>query len=240
MEPFNLGFFGAVSAGLLSFLSPCFIPLFPSYVSYVTGISLEEFEKTQRTFRFRVEILLNSVAFIVGFSLVFIALGAAATALGKVFLQYRQILMRIGGGIVILMGMIILGLFRSGFLLREWKLALPDSSRVRLLGSFLVGMGFSFGWSPCIGPFLGSILVLSASTQSVWQGTGLLAAYSLGFAVPFLAGSLALGSSVKLLRRLAPHINTLRKIAGGFIILIGVLIVLGYYERLVQFFIGLH
>lgn len=181
----EVGILLAMAAGLLSFLSPCVLPLFPSYLSFIAGLSFEELQGTVANPRTRRAILANSLFFVLGFSLVFIALGAGATLLGQALYQSQALIRRIGGGFVILMGFYVAGWIRIPFLMREWRADLA-SRPAGYLGAVLTGITFAAGWTPCIGPILGSILTLASMTQTAATGILMLAAYSLGLAVPFL------------------------------------------------------
>src|SRR5207244_10086012 len=189
----------AFVAGLLSFLSPCVLPLIPSYVGFLTGLTLEELEVRRGT------ALVPAGWFVAGFSLVFVALGATASALGAVLLHSQVWMGRIGGVIVLLFGLYLLGVLRPAFLLRERKVQLAHKP-VGYLGSAVVGITFGAAWTPCIGPILGAILTLAAATSSIAQGTALLAAYSLGLAIPFLVTALALDRFLVWFQRFRPYI----------------------------------
>ncbi len=174
----NISVFVAFTAGLLSFLSPCVLPVIPSYVSYITGISFEDLSGAQDRARIRRITLKNSFFFIAGFSLIFVMLGASSSLLGKVLSDYQNIIRKAGGILIVLFGLYIAGILRLRFLSGEKKLHV-QSKPAGLLGSFLVGVAFAAGWTPCIGPVLGSILLYAGTTTSVASGMGLLASYAL-------------------------------------------------------------
>jgi Cytochrome c biogenesis protein len=176
-EPGTLGLFVAFVAGLLSFLSPCVLPLVPSYIGFLTGMSLPEVTERRRT------ALIHALLFVLGFSLVFVLLGASATALGRALNYYQQWLQRIGGVLIIGFGLVCLGVIKVGVLEQERRVQM-EHKPVGYLGSILVGMAFAAGWTPCIGPVLGAILGLAATSTDLTRGTLLLAAYSAGLAVP--------------------------------------------------------
>ena len=213
----------AFMAGLLSFLSPCVLPLVPSYVSFITGLSLDELGERRWT------ALSHAVFFILGFTLIFLALGATATALGR-FLQYNQAwLERAGGILIILFGLYLLGVFNWRILAREKRVHLQDKP-VGYLGSALVGLAFGAGWTPCIGPILGSILAYtSVQTTNLTQGMLLLLTYSLGLALPFLMAALAVERFIGWFKRYRRFMPLTTRIAGGIMVAVGVLLVTGCF-----------
>lgn len=221
----SIGFGIAFSAGLLSFLSPCVLPLVPSYVTFITGLSLDDVQRSRRT------ALVHALLFILGFSLIFIALGATATLLGRVLLTYREWITRIGGALVIVFGLYLLGVFNLGILTRERRVHLADKP-IGYLGTVLVGIAFGAGWTPCIGPILGSILAYSTSQADVKQGVLLLGAYSLGLAVPFFLAAIAVERFLGVFGWLRKHMGTVNRIAGILLIVVGILMVTDYFTIL--------
>jgi len=175
----------AFGGGLLSFFSPCVLPVIPSYISYITGISFEDLTGEQDRRRIRMVTLKNSLLFIAGFSFVFILLGASSSFLGSVLFEYQEAVRKIGGVLIVIMGCYIAGILKIGFLSRDKRLHLRNKP-AGLLGSFLVGIAFAAGWTPCIGPILGSILLYAGTAGSVASGIELLTAYALGLGLPFL------------------------------------------------------
>jgi cytochrome c-type biogenesis protein len=222
----------AFIAGLLSFLSPCVLPLIPSYVGFLTGLTLEELEVRRGT------ALAHALWFVAGFSLVFVALGATASALGLLLLHSQVWIGRIGGVIVILFGLYLLGLLRPAFLMRERKVELARKP-LGYLGSAFVGITFGAAWTPCIGPILGAILTLAAAQASVGQGTALLAAYALGLAIPFVITALALDRFLTWFQRFRHYIVWVDRIAGGLLILMGILLVTDKFTLLAGWLQGL-
>lgn len=223
MDPsLSIGFGIAFSAGLLSFLSPCVLPLVPSYVTFITGLSLDDVQRSRRT------ALLHALLFILGFSLIFIALGATATLLGRVLLTYREWITRIGGALVIVFGLYLLGAFTPAMLARERRVHLADKP-IGYLGTVLVGIAFGAGWTPCIGPILGSILAYSTSQADVRQGVLLLAAYSLGLAVPFFLAAVAVERFLGVFGWLKKHMSVVNRVAGILLIVVGILMVTDYF-----------
>jgi cytochrome c-type biogenesis protein len=223
MDPDSVALPLAFVAGVLSFLSPCVLPLVPSYVSFISGLSFDELGERRWT------AFTHAVFFIAGFTLIFIALGATATTLGR-FLQYNQVwLERIGGTLIILFGLYMLGLFNWGLLAQERRIHLQDKP-VGYLGSTLVGLAFGAGWTPCIGPILGSILAYTGvQTTNLTQGMLLLLAYSLGLAIPFLLAALAVEKFISWFKRYRRFMPLVTRIAGGIMVLVGVLLLTGYF-----------
>jgi cytochrome c-type biogenesis protein len=231
-EPAALGVVVAFTAGLLSFLSPCVLPLVPSYVGFLTGMTQPDTGVPRRT------ALAHALLFIVGFSLVFVLLGASATALGRALGYYQVWLQRVGGVLVILFGLLCLGVFNSRLLTREHRLHF-ERKPVGYLGSALVGMAFAAGWTPCIGPVLGGILGLAASSEDVTRGMLLLAVYSAGLALPFLLAAVAVESFLTWFQRFRPFLPWVMRISGVMLVLVGLLLVTGEFTRLAGWLQGL-
>jgi len=215
----------ALLAGLLSFLSPCVLPLVPSYIGFLTGMTLPEMSGRRRI------ALLHAVSFVAGFSLVFILLGASATALGRALNYYQIWLQRVGGVLIIAFGMVCLGVFKVGLLTQEHRLQL-ERKPVGFLGSGLVGMAFAAGWTPCIGPVLGAILGLAATSADLGRGMLLLAVYSAGLAVPFLIAAVAVESFLDWFQRFRRFLPWVMRLSGALLIFVGILLVTGEFTRL--------
>lgn len=215
--------FAAFLAGILSFLSPCVLPLVPGYVSLISGASVEDLQSPER--RMLRTVMLHSVTFVLGFSVVFIALGAVATGIGQVVNEYHSLLSKIAGIIVIIFGLHLTGIWKIKALYADKRMhdVKGGSSAV---GSFAVGFAFAFGWTPCIGPILATILVLAGAQQTVLKGIVLLAVYSLGLAVPFLLTSLGVDRFLSFYGRFRRHLHTVEVISGILLIAVGVLIFL--------------
>jgi cytochrome c-type biogenesis protein len=231
-EPAALGFVVAFAAGLLSFLSPCVLPLVPSYVGFLTGMTLPEMTGRRRV------ALTHALLFVGGFSLIFILLGASATALGRALNYYQIWLQRIGGILIILFGLLCLGVFKFDFLSQERRLHL-ERKPVGYLGSALVGMAFAAGWTPCIGPVLGGILGLAATSTDVSRGMLLLAVYSAGLALPFLIAAVAVDSFLDWFQRFRRFLPWVMRISGVMLVFVGVLLVTGEFTRLAGWLQGL-
>ncbi len=222
-EPVGLAV--AFVAGVLSVLSPCVLPLVPSYVSFLTGLSLDELGAKRRT------ALVHALLFISGFTLIFVALGATATGLGRL-LNYHQIwLERIGGALIVFFGVYLLGGFHWMPLERERRFQLPGRP-LGYLGSVLVGVAFGAGWTPCIGPILGSILLYTSTQESLRQGVVLLLAYSAGLAVPFILAAAALGRFIAWFQRYRRFIPLTTRISGALLVALGLLVASGYFSLL--------
>jgi cytochrome c-type biogenesis protein len=223
----SLGVAVAFSAGLFSFLSPCVLPLFPSYISFITGMSVSDLT-ADLTADARRRVFLHAVAFILGFSLVFVALGASFSAAGQLLFTYRDAIRRVGGVLIILFGLYIAGVLRIGLLGRTASLQIREKP-AGYLGSFAVGVTFAVGWTPCVGPILGAILSLAGTAETVTRGVGLLVAYSAGLGVPFLLSALALGPFLKFFKRYRPFIPVVERGAGALLVVVGVLVLTNYY-----------
>lgn len=222
MNEGEVGILIAFTAGLFSFLSPCVLPLVPSYLTFVTGMSLEDLQSGVN----RKATFIHSLLFVGGFSLIFILLGASASFLGQFFKHYDVWIARIGGLVIILFGLHLTGIFRLNALMREKRVHLNDKP-AGYLGSLGVGMAFGAGWTPCIGPILGAILTYGFSQDTMWAGVGLLAMYSLGLAVPFLIASLALDWFLQTFKRFRHWIPIVEKASGILLILLGLLLLTG-------------
>jgi len=228
----SVGIAVAFFAGVVSFLSPCVLPLVPSYVSFITGLSLEELGERRWT------AFTHAVLFVVGFTLIFLALGATATQLGR-FLNYQQVwLERIGGGLIVLFGLYLSGAFQWGPLAQERRVHLQNKP-VGYLGSVLVGLAFGAGWSPCIGPILGAILTYTGARSSLGEGLVLLLAYSLGLAIPFLLAALAVEKFIEWFKKFRRFIPMTTRITGVIMIAVGLLLLSGYFSLLASWLQGL-
>ena len=233
----SLGVLVAFSAGLFSFLSPCVLPLFPSYLSFITGMSVDRLSH-EITAGARARVLLHSLAFILGFSAVFVSLGASFSAAGQFLLDYREWI-RVGGGLLIIVfGLYVAGVLPVALFGRTQQLSIR-SKPAGLLGSFLVGLTFAIGWTPCVGPILGSILTLASNDRTVGQGVTLLLCYSAGLGLPFLLSSVALGGFLRFFKRYRPFIPTVERAAGVLLVIVGVLVVTNYYVLLNSWAISL-
>jgi cytochrome c-type biogenesis protein len=232
MEGTSFGIAVSFTAGLLSFLSPCVLPLVPSYVTFITGLSLEDVQRARRV------ALVHALLFVLGFTLIFLALGASATVLGRLLFAQRVWISRVGGALVILFGLYLLGVFDVGAFARERRVHFADKP-VGYLGTVLVGVAFGAGWTPCIGPILGGILALTASTADLRHGLLLLGAYSLGLAVPFLLSAVAVDRFLGAFGRLRTQMAWISRASGALLVGVGLLMVTSYFTRIAAFLQGM-
>jgi cytochrome c-type biogenesis protein len=224
-SPATFGLLVAFSAGLLSFLSPCVLPLVPSYVTFITGLSLEEVRTSRRA------ALVHALLFILGFSLIFITLGATASVLGRVLFVARVWIARLGGALIIVFGLYLLGAFNVRLLGQDTRLHLADKP-LGYLGTVLVGFAFGAGWTPCIGPILGSILIYTSSTADLHRGLWLLTAYSAGLAIPFIVAALAIDHFLAVFARYRGVLKWVNRVGGVLLIAVGLLLVTSYFTVL--------
>jgi cytochrome c-type biogenesis protein len=213
----------AIAAGLLSFFSPCILPLVPSYFTFITGLSLEDLTGSQTTAVHR-KIILSTLAFVLGFSTVFVFLGASASYLSGLILEAKTFLRIAGGVLIILLGLHLLGILRVRALLFEKRVNI-NRKPLHFFGVFLIGMAFGAGWSPCIGPLLGTILILAGSQENVGRGIMLLSLYSAGLAVPFLFLSIFINFLIRFVRRTAKMVRYFNYVAGVLLIMTGLLLI---------------
>ena len=225
----------AFLAGILSFLSPCVLPLVPSYVSYITGVSFENLTSTEDQKRIRFLTLTNSLAFVSGFSVVFISLGASSSFVGHLLYKYQDWIRIIGGILVIIFGLFISGILKLDFLIRERKFH-PQGKPSGYFGSFIIGMTFAAAWTPCIGPILGTILLYAASEGSASYGLKLLFFYSLGLALPFLLSSLAINTFLSYSKIIYRFMRPIMLLSGLLLIIFGILLLSNKIREISRFF----
>lgn len=231
MEVQNVSILLAFGAGILSFISPCVLPLVPSYVTFLTGVSFEELtNENQSNPKLKKIILKNSLMFILGFSIVFVAMGASLSLLGQYFSVYIGTLRKIGAVVIILLGLHIIGIMNIGILQREKRLHIfSDGKPYGLVGSLFVGVAFGAGWTPCIGPILASILIMAGTSDSLATGVLFLVVYSAGLAIPFLLTSLGISSFLKHFNQVKKYFRVVSVTSGVFLIVIGGLIYGNYF-----------
>jgi len=220
----QISLFAAFSAGLLSFISPCVLPLVPSYLSYITGLSVENLAKVEERERFKSAIMVNAILFIAGFSTVFIAFGASASLIGQVLYEYQDIIRKIGGILIIIFGLYLLGILKLNILMTERRLVHFESRPVGYLGSFLIGTAFAAGWTPCVGPVLGTILAYASTTESMSGGVMLLSAYSFGLGLPFFLTAFGMDTFLSYFKSLRTYLGGVSFVSGGLLILVGIMI----------------
>jgi cytochrome c-type biogenesis protein len=221
----------AFLAGVLSFLSPCVLPLIPSYVSFISGISFEELTADNNPYAIKKTVIFNSLLFMLGFSVVFIAMGAAMSLLGQYFAEYKGVIQKVGGIIIIFFGLHIIGILNVKTLQRDKRFHFFHSKQKPLgfIGSFLVGLGFAAGWTPCIGPILASIILVAGTSETFGFGLLLLVVYSLGLAVPFFFTSLGINTFLKYFDRFKKHMRAISIASGVLLITMGLLIYTNYF-----------
>ncbi len=229
MEVQNVTFYLAFFAGLLSFISPCVLPLIPSYISFISGISFEELTDKKTKAGVKRVIIFNSMMFIFGFSVVFIAMGATISLLGQYVAIYQGVFRRVGAVIIVFMGLHIIGIVNVKALQRDKRLHFFRDKPLGLIGSFLVGIGFAAGWTPCIGPILASILIVAGTSKTLGLGVLLLVVYSIGLGIPFLLTSLGINRFLWYFDRFKVHMRVVSVASGFFLIAMGVLIYFNYF-----------
>jgi len=236
----EISLLSALLAGALSFLSPCVLPLVPPYLCYMAGISVDQFrggnaavvESAKDTRR---AVMMAALFFTLGFATVFVALGAGASTIGVLLRQHLDLLSKIGGVIIIVMGLNFLGVFRLGILSREARFQ-GGGEPATLSGAYIMGLAFAFGWTPCIGPVLGAILGVAASRDTVGEGAMLLAIYSLGLAVPFWIAAGFSGAFMRFLTRFRRHLGMVEKVMGAFLIMTGLAFIFGFVSSVAIWF----
>ncbi|OSM01425.1 cytochrome c biogenesis CcdA family protein [Magnetofaba australis] len=230
----EVSLFAAFTAGFLSFISPCVLPLVPAYLSFMSGISVDEMraadeEGGDRDLTWHA--VRHSLFFVLGFSLVFIALGATASALGQKLMEYMDILSKVGGVLIVVFGLHYMGLFRISALNLEARLQV-DRKSPSVWGSLFIGLAFAFGWTPCVGPILAGILMVAGGQDTVGQGIGLLAVYSLGLGLPFILAGFAINRFMAFFARIRKHMHKVEIVAGLLLVVVGVMIFMGNLSQL--------
>jgi cytochrome c-type biogenesis protein len=228
----DVSFVAAFGAGFLSFISPCVLPLIPGYISYISGMSLEDMRKADAGARRR--LIIATLFFILGFSLIFMAMGASASAIGKLLNEYLRVVQKIAGVIIVILGLHMTGLFRIGLLNRDTRVQTAKKP-VTPFGAVLVGMAFAFGWTPCIGPILGGILAIAGSKNSVAEGVLLLGVYSAGLGVPFFLTSLAIDKFFLASAKVRRYYRAIEITAGLLLVVLGILIFTGRFTIITKF-----
>ena len=227
MDGFEVGYAGAALAGLLSFLSPCVLPLVPPYLCFLAGVSIEQLQGAgdavpgagRRVFA-------HALAFVLGFATVFVALGASASAVGRLVADHLDVLSKVAGVLIVLLGLHFLGVFRLAALYREFRFH-GAGKPAGLAGAYAVGLAFAFGWTPCVGPVLAAILFVAAGEDTVWKGASLLGVYALGIGVPFLLAALLAPAFLGFMQRFRRHLHRVEQVMGLFLVITGVLFITG-------------
>lgn len=232
----NVTFLAALGAGIASFVSPCVLPLVPGYLAFVSGASLEDIVARRREAALARVVAARAVAFVLGFSVVFVALGASATAVGGFLGAHLRLLTLIAGALVILFGLHLTGLIPIRALYRERRVQMTRRP-AGLAGAFVVGLAFAAGWTPCVGPILASILALAATQEKLLSGIALLAAYSLGLGLPFIAAGVAINSFLGLFARVKRWLRVIQIGAGAVLVIMGVMVMTGGLDRVMRHFV---
>lgn len=233
MEVADVTLWLAFGAGVLSFISPCCLPLYPSYISYITGVSVSQLKGDEQTGKIRKLTMFHTLFFIIGFSIIFFALGLSASWIGQFFIGNQDLIRMLGGILIIAMGLFVMGVIKPSFLMKERKWSVSRKP-AGYFGSALVGMGFAAGWTPCIGPILTAVLLLSASNPS--QGLGYITAYTLGFALPFFIMAFFIGRT----RWILKYSSKIMKIGGAVMVLTGILLYTGHMTKITTTLIDLY
>ncbi len=234
----NVSLLAAFAAGVLSFISPCVLPLIPGYLSFISGVTLEEMRGATAEIKpaegARKRTIIASLAFILGFSLVFVTLGASASALGQFVMQRLTLLGKIAGVVIIIFGLHTMGILKIGWLYSEKRMQ-TERKPAGPIGAMLVGIAFAFGWTPCIGPILAAILAIAATQESIGQGVRLLAVYSLGLGIPFFLTSIAINQFFAAFARIRRHYHAIELASGALMVVIGVLIFTNRFTIIAQY-----
>jgi len=232
-EPVSLA--TAFLAGLISFVSPCVLPIVPGYLSFISGVNLAELRGTETPAGLARRVGLTSGAFVLGFSTVFVSLGAAATLVGYYLQHYKRPLGMVGGVVIVILGLHTAGIFQIKWLLYE-KRAEVKTRPLGLIGAYVVGLAFAFGWTPCIGPILGAILLFASQQETVGQGVLLLSAYSAGLGIPFIVSGLAINGFFAAFGRLKRHMRVVEWVSGALLVAVGLLLITDRLTLLAAFF----
>jgi cytochrome c-type biogenesis protein len=232
MGGLEVSYLGAAGAGLLSFLSPCVLPLVPPYLCFIGGVSLDELTgQDEAAAPVTRKVFAASVAFVLGFSTVFVLMGATSSFLGQLVTEYLDVLAKIAGAVIIVLGLHFVGVFRFAMLQREARFHI-ESRPAGLIGAYVIGLAFAFGWTPCVGPVLAAILFVAAGDDSVLYGGSLLGAYAAGLGVPFLLAALAAGPFTGFMQRFRRHVRTVEIVLGLLLIVTGVLFLTGMMSEI--------
>jgi len=222
----NITFITAFFAGIISFLSPCVLPLIPGYISFISGVSIQELTDNSELKKVREKVLINSLFFVIGFSFVFISFGASATAIGQLLIKHTKVFSIIAGIIIIIFGLHLTGILKIKALYKEKRFHVMQKP-LNVWGSFIIGLAFAFGWTPCLGPIIGSIIAIASVQETVLKGILLLTFYSLGLAIPFMITAYSVTLFFKMFDKIKKHLNIIEWTAGLLLIILGILILTG-------------
>ena len=219
-------YFSIGLAGLISFLSPCVLPLVPPYLCYLGGVTFDELANSEESISpaMHARIILSSVFFVLGFTTIFVALGAGASAFGQLLHGHKILLTQIAGGVIVLFGLHFLGIFKIGLLYRDTRFQ-TNSTSVSVIGAYLMGLAFAFGWTPCIGPILSPVMSVAADSGQIGRGVSMLLAYSIGLGVPFMLAAIAVRPFLRFLKKFQRHLGTIEKVMGVLLIFVGFLFI---------------
>lgn len=229
----DIGFSAAFLAGLLSFVSPCVLPIVPPYLAYLAGVSFSDLQDEDIESGRARHIILSAIAFVAGFTTVFVALGATASIVGQTIAQYFNVLSIIAGVIILIMGLHFLGVFRIAFLYREARVDVRNKP-AGFVGAYVMGLAFAFGWTPCVGPVLAAILFIAGAEDTALRGAGLLAVYSLGIGLPFILAAVFASRFIGWANRFKRHMATVEKAMGLLLVVTGILFMTGQMSRIAQ------
>ncbi len=228
---FDATYFGSFIAGLVSFLSPCVLPLVPPYLAYMAGVSMSEMSDDERPPAVSSKVIITSILFVAGFATVFVALGASFSYLGSFITEHFDILGYIAGAVIIVFGLHFLGLFKIGFLYREARFQVA-SKPLGFLGAYIMGLAFAFGWTPCVGPVLTAILFVAGNEADAMRGASLLLTYSLGIGIPFIIAAMFAGQFMRFMTKFRAHMGTVEKVMGVMLVLTGILFISGEMQTI--------
>ncbi|MGV6840648.1 MAG: cytochrome c biogenesis CcdA family protein [Planktomarina sp.] len=235
---FDVTFMGALVAGVLSFLSPCILPIVPFYLSYLAGVSMNQISADAKISKeVRIRAVLAAICFALGIITIFVALGATATIFGGMVREYFDVLRWIAAAIIIAMGLHFMGIIRIGFLYRQFRADAGNTSNVGFVGAYVIGLAFAFGWTPCVGPVLAAILFTAAGQDTAGQGAMLLLTYGIGMTLPFIIAALFIGPFMSWMSRFRKHMGLIEKIMGALLILFGILIATNSINIIAQWMI---
>ena len=229
MGGFDVTYAGAFGAGVLSFLSPCILPLVPPYLCFLGGVTLDQVAgegEGKANSQLMRRVFIAAIAFVLGFSTVFVSLGATASAIGQMIADYMDLLSKIAGGVIIVLGLHFMGVFKIGILYRDARYP-AESKPAGLIGAYIIGLAFAFGWTPCVGPVLAAILFVAGSEDSVGKGASLLAVYSAGLGIPFLAAAMLVKPFMTFMGRARRHMQTVERMLGALLVATGVMFLTG-------------
>jgi cytochrome c-type biogenesis protein len=227
----DVGLGAALAAGILSFISPCVLPIVPPYLAYLAGMGFDDLRQEGPAPGQGRRVIFAAAAFVAGFTVVFVALGATASLIGQTVAQYFDVLSIIAGGLILVMGLHFVGILRIGLLYRDARIQV-ERKPAGLVGAFLMGLAFAFGWTPCVGPVLAAILFLAGTSDTAWTGAGLLVAYSMGIGLPFLLAAAFATRFLSWAARFRRHLGTVEKVMGGFLIVTGLLFMTGQMKEI--------